>query len=266
MDYAFVIFLFILAGTLAGLSAGLLGAGGGTVVVPLLSIIFLRHGVPISTAMHTAVGTSLAIMIVTTITSTIAHARKGAVRKDIYFRLLPGITIGAIGGAFVANWLPGEILHMVFAVFLILSSIQMAFQFLPTIRKALTGWCSLSIFGLFSGAVSSGLGMGGSVFNVPFFVMNSIKMREAVGTAAAAGLPTAVVGAVIFLYSGLGRPNLAPHSIGFINIPAFVVVSIVTMLTAGLGAKWAHTIHPRILRWVFAIFLIVIAIGMLFEG
>ena len=265
MDQLIIILLFIVAGILAGISAGLLGAGGGTVVVPLLVIIFLHNAVPITTAMHTAVATSLAIMIITTIASTLAHAKKKSVRWDLFFRLLPGITVGAAAGALVANALPGELLHKVFAVFLIVASIQMAFQFLPKVRKTMTGWFSLSTFGLFSGAIASGLGTGGSIVNVPFFVMNRIPMREAVGTTAVSGLPTAIVGTVVFLIAGLEQANLAPHSIGFINIPALIVVSPVTMLTAWLGVRWAHTMRPDILRWIFAIFLMSVAISMLFE-
>ncbi|MCB1826814.1 MAG: sulfite exporter TauE/SafE family protein [Coxiellaceae bacterium] len=265
MDQFIVILLYIFSGVLAGISAGLLGAGGGTVVVPLLAIIFLHRGAPMTTAMHTAVGTSLAIMIITTIASTMAHAKRGSVCWDIFYRLLPGIAIGALLGALVANALPGALLHKIFAVFLVLASIQMAFQFIPTLRKGLRGWFSLSTFGLFSGAVASGLGIGGSIFNVPFLVMNRLSMRDAVGTTAVSGLPTALVGAVVFLIAGWGLPNLPPNCIGFINIPALCVVSIVTMLTAGLGVRWAHKLEPEILRWVFSVFLLVIAISMLIE-
>ena len=266
MDLFYAIVLFVLTGVLAGISAGLLGIGGGIVVVPLLFIIFLHQGASITIAMHTAIGTSLAIMIITAIASAVAHAKRKAVWWPLFLRLLPGIIVGAIVGALIANALPGNLLKKIFAVFLLFASIQMAFQFLPIMRRSMMGWFPLSTFGLISGAISSGLGKGGGVINVPFFVMNDMNIREAIGTAAALGLPIAISGTGIFLYSGMNEANLLPYSLGFINIPVLITVSIVTLFTASLGAYWAHQIRPHILRWVFAAFLFAVAISLFFKN
>jgi len=265
IPFYMMILLFVFAGLMAGISAGLLGAGGGIVVVPLLAVIFLHHGEPITTAMHTAVGTSLAIMVITALSSTSAHAQHKRVRWDIFSKLAPGITLGALIGALIASALPGELLHRIFAVFLLLCSIQIAFQFLPTIKHVLLSRRSLSCFGFFSGMLAACLGIGGSVINVPYFVMNKIKMKEAVGTTAVSGFPVALVGSIVFVIAGLGKPNLPPHSFGFVNIPAWITISIVTTITAWYAAKLVDHLKSKALRWIFAGFLLVMAAGMLLE-
>ncbi len=260
-----ILLIFLVTGALAGLLAGLFGIGGGLVVVPALLLVFRWHEVPLSVAMHLAVGTSLAVMIVSSTSSVVAHHRRGAVQWDLFKRMCSGVVIGAIIGVVIDHFLPGKILHIVFGVVVLLIAIQLGFNLKPKKKESMPGTTLLFSAGVGSGTLSSLLGIGGGTFNVPLFNWWGLEMKQAVATAASLTLPVAIVGTIGFVIIGLGKPNLPPWSSGFVNWSAMLGIAIGSMFLAPLGARLAHALPNVILRRSFAVFLVIVASLMLFD-
>ncbi len=257
------VLLYLALGAFAGVMAGLLGVGGGLIIVPVLAWIF--HGQLINDAivMHLAIGTSLATIVVTSLSSVRAHHRHGAVLWPAVWQLTPGIVIGAWVGAAIADTLPSAALSKIFAVFVLMVSAQMAFGAKPAPHRELPGTAGMTLAGGVIGVVSAIVGIGGGSLTVPFLNWCNISIRQAVATSAACGLPIALAGTLGFIVTGLNKPDLPAWSLGYVYGPALISVAIVSMLTAPLGAKLAHTLPTDLLKKVFAIFLAVIGARML---
>lgn len=247
------------------MTAGLFGSGGGLVVVPMFSFILLQSGTSIVVAMHIAVGTSLAIMIITSLTSTYTHAKMSGVLWKVVLRMLFGLCVGAILGGIFANMLPGHILYLIFTIFVILSALQLAFEILPKLRHPVHTWKGLSTFSFFSSIVSTVLGVGGSTLTVPFLIIDGIAIDKVAGTTSATTIPIAIVGAIVFLFAGLHKASLPYGNIGFINMPALAIISLVSMLTASYSAKFSHRLSEKMQRYGFVSFLTVVAVSMVWH-
>ena len=246
---------YLLTGAVAGLLAGLLGIGGGLIIVPALVWLFLANGFDSSVVVHLAVGTSLATIIVTAISSIRAHHKRGAVRWLLVAQLSPGIILGAWLGAAIADLLPTWWLQRVFASFVILVGLQMALGAKTEAHRELPGLTAMSLAGGVIGMVSAIVGIGGGTMTVPFLNWCSVNMREAVATSAACGLPIAVAGTIGFIVAGWGVPLLPSGSIGYVYWPAFLGIVIASYLFAPLGAKLAHSLPLPALKKVFAVLL-----------
>lgn len=262
MSLTVVMIFFIFIGILAGLSAGLFGSGGGMVVVPLLTFVLLHHGIPIVIAMHVAVGTSLAIMVMTSLSSALSHHQHNGVRWKIIEKMLLGLVLGSVAGSIGANLMPGHMLYFLFALFVLFSAVQLAFDWLPRLKSPIHTLTGFSTFGAVTGFVSSVLGIGGSTLTVPFLIMNGVPMKSVAGTTSVSSIPIALIGAVIFIVAGLGSAGLPYGSIGFLNFPAFTIIGIISMFMAHYSAKFSYRFSPRTQQRSFAIFLFVIAIFM----
>ncbi len=259
------IFLLLLLGIVAGTLAGLLGVGGGLVIVPVLVWIFQSNiDIPTAKLMHFAIGTSLSTIVFTSISSIIAHHRHGAVQWSIVWQLSPGIVVGALFGASIADMLPSDILQNIFAIFVLFVSVQMFFLAQGVQSHQLPNRLGLNLAGVVIGKISALVGIGGGSLTVPFFVWCNIPIRIAVATSAACGFPIAVSGAVGFLATGWYVSDLPPYASGYIYWPAFLAIIPTTLLFAPLGAKFAHLIPVNMLKRIFALFLAVIGLKMLF--
>jgi uncharacterized protein len=254
-------------GVVAGILAGLLGVGGGIVIVPVLYHIFPLLGVDESVRMHLAVGTSLATIILTSITSARAHARRGALDRGLLVTYGPGVVIGVLVGAFLGARARGELLVLIFASLALLVALDMAFRrrTVHLTGKPLTG-LPAHIIGFFIGGFSAVMGIGGGTFSVPAFTLMKVPVHRAVGTAAAIGLLISIPGALGFLWNGLGNPALPPGSVGYISLPALAAIVPGTMLCAPLGARIAHAISDRALRGAFAVFLFLTSARMFYSA
>ena len=257
------ILLYLLTGAAAGLSAGLLGIGGGLIIVPILFFIFSHQQIPSVHVMHMALATSLATIIVTSVSSARAHHKRGAVLWRIVFDLSPGIVIGAWLGAMFASALASEILKPVFGVFELLVAIHLMVNYRPaahttsiTRTKSITG-------GTVIGSISSLVGIGGGTLTVPFLLWHNISIRTAVATSAACGFPIAVAGTAGYVISGWNTAGLPAYTLGYVNLSAFVLIIITTIVTAPVGANLAHKLPEKILRIMFAIFLLALSMKML---
>lgn len=250
-------------GAFAGLLAGLLGVGGGLVIVPVLAAIFVANGFDPATLMHLAIGTSLATIVMTSIASVRAHHRHGAVLWSTFWRLTPGIVVGALLGALVADWLPGDRLRFIFGLFELLVALQMGLNLKPAPHRGLPGQLGMSVTGGVIGAVSAVVGIGGGTMTVPFLAWCHVGLRQAVATSAACGLPIAIAGAAGFLLSGWGGTGLPPGSSGYLYWPAFAAIVTASMLFAPLGAHLTHTLPLGVIKRLFALLLLLLALYML---
>lgn len=255
--------LYLAVGAFAGTLAGLFGVGGGLVIVPVLAFTFTRAGIGGDALMQLAVGTSLATIVVTSISSVHAHHRRGAVLWWLVYRLAPGIVIGAWLGALIADWLPSRGLARVFGVFELAVAVQMGLGLRPAPQRGLPGRVGLFAAGGGIGAFSALVGIGGGSLTVPFLSWCNVAMRNAVATSAACGLPIAIAGAVAFAVTGWGEPGLPAGSTGYLYWPAIGGIVAASALFAPLGARLAHALPGDQLKRLFALFLAALGVYML---
>jgi len=255
--------LYLGLGAFAGLSAGLLGVGGGVIIVPVLAMLFQAQGMDSELVLHLAIGTSLASIVLTSISSVWAHHLQGAVLWAAVRRLAPGIVIGAWVGALLAHLLSTSTLRYLFGVFEVIVALQMALNIRPHAHRQLPGLWGLFAVGQVIGAVSSLLGIGGGTLSVPFLTWCNVSMGRAVATSAACGLPIAVAGSFGFVVTGWGLPILPAYTSGFVFWPAFVGIVLSSMYCAPIGAKWAHQLQPAQLKRVFAGVIFVLGMQVL---
>jgi len=260
MDYI----SYLITGSIAGILAGMLGVGGGLVIVPILYFIFIDLGFNANQVMHIALATSLATIIFTSLSSINAHHKYGAINWDAVKKLSPGILIGAFGAGWLANFIDSNALQIFFSLFLFFVSVQMVRPFIPSQRRPL-GTEQAYIYhiaGIVIGAISALVGIGGGTLTVPFLHYTGFSFPKAIATSAACGLPIALAATLGFIVSGWGI--LDGPFVGYIYLPAWLSIVVMSVLFAPLGAKLAHTLPVATLKKVFAIFLVVAGFKMLF--
>ena len=254
---------YLLLGALAGVSAGLLGIGGGLIIVPALLAIWQQGGLDSPWLVQMAIATSLASIVFTSVSSVYAHHRRGAVLWPQVARLAPGILLGAGLGAWSAAGLPGAWLKAAFGVFELLVAAQMAFRLRPRPQRGLPGGLGMGAVGVLIGWLSALLGIGGGTLTVPFLSWCNVTMQKAVATSAACGLPIAVAGSLAYVVAGWGVQGLPPGALGFVQLPALLGVVAASVLFAPLGAWLAHRLSAPTLKRVFALFLALLGLWML---
>lgn len=256
---------YLLVGGVAGVLAGLLGVGGGLVIVPMLDICFSAQHLPREYIMHLALGTSLASIMFTSISSFWNHHRRGAVRWDVVGRVTPGILAGTFGGACVAAIMSTEVLKIFFVIFLFYVSFQMFADKKTNPSRDFPGLVGMIGVGGVIGAVSSLVGIGGGSLSVPFMIWCNLAVHQAIGTSAAIGFPIAVAGAAGYVVNGWGAAGLPAHSLGYVYLPALIGIVGASILTAPLGVRLAHALPVARLKRGFAVLLFVMGLRMLFK-
>lgn len=260
--------IFVLAGigSVAGILSGLMGIGGGIVLVPGLYYSLGALGYDSAYLMHMAVGTSLAIMAPTGFTSARSHWKRGAVDMILVKRIGIGIFIGVIIGTALADVFSGDDLRAFFAVALmLLAGIMIGNPERFAFRDEVPRQPWVGFIGSIIGIISTLMGIGGAVMNVPFMSLCRVPMHTAVGTAAALGLFISIPGLIGFMIIGWSASSLPPLSLGYINLMAWLIIIPFSIAFAPLGAKLAHSMKVERLRKVFAVLLVVIAGRMLWE-
>ena len=251
---------FGLIGAAAGFAAGYLGIGGGLVLVPALSWIFLRDSATSEHAVHMAVATSLATMLVTSLSSIIAHQRKRAIDWNVVKLLTPGLLAGAMLGAVLADRLDTGQLAAVFGVFALLVGLQLMLGRNPEAHKPLPGRAVQGLVAGGIGMISSMVGIGGGSMTGPWLMWHGIRAQAAVAIAAACGYPIALAGSVVLASIG---PEIGGSSLGYVHLPAFAGIAVVSAVTAPLGAAAVHRTPPGMVRRVFGGMLLLVAWRML---
>jgi uncharacterized membrane protein YfcA len=255
--------LVVVTGAAVGVLGGLLGIGGGLVLMPVLFELIQHLGADADTAVRSAIATSLATVIVTGARSSLSHHRRGSLDMQHVSAWAPGIVIGAMLGAEVANRIDTSLLLTAFAVLTVLLAVNMAFGRSEWDSKGTPGSASRLAGGGFVGMVSAMLGVGVAGLGVPLMTLFSVPVRQAVAAAALMGAMAAVPAAMRFVLGGWGSPDLAPWSFGYVNLLGFTLIVSMTLMTAPLGVALAHRCSQVAVKRVFATFLGVNAVRML---
>ena len=262
-----LLFVLTVAAAGAGFMAGLLGVGGGIVMVPALYYAFTVLDFDIVTRMHLSVGTSLAIIIPTSIISTMTHKEYDAVDFKMVRSFGIFILAGVIGGTFLAVNLKTPALVLFFSIFALMVGLFFIFlrEKLVDNPKQISAIVK-NISGVIIGFISVPLGIGGGSLMVPFMRTFGYDIRKSIGTAAAVGFLIAVTGTITMITGGKIIDNVnTPYSVGYINLLGFAVFVPVTMVMARIGAKVVHKIDKKLLSKIFGIFLILVSIRSFIE-
>jgi uncharacterized membrane protein YfcA len=254
--------LYILTGAFAGLAAGLFGVGGGLIIVPVLYYIFSTQGYDQQHLMHIAVATSLATIVFTSISSTLAHHKKQAVIWSLVFLLSPGIIIGAWFGGIFATELDNKTLTSIFAIFELLIAINLLLKKQATQHETNIKKIVATTGGFIIGFISTIVGIAGGTMTVPFLHWFNISMHKAVATSAACGFPIALIGTLSYVYTGWGLQLNNTLSIGYLHLYALFFIASSSFIFAPLGAKLAHTISEKTLRLSFSLLLLILSMTM----
>ena len=255
---------FVIAGAFAGVCAGLFGIGGGMIIVPALVWIFTAYHFPPEVVTHLAVGTSLATIIITSISSLTAHHKRGGVRWEVWRSMALGLVIGSLVGAGIADRINGQALQALIGMGALLVALKMLFfSNKEQLGKPLPPKGVQFGAGTGIGMASSIFGIGGGSLTVPFLNWVGLPMKQAVGTSAACGLPIAIAGALGFAWFGQDVANLPEGTIGFVHIIGFFCISAASFITAKFGAKLAHQLPAATLKKSFGV-LLIFAGGQLF--
>lgn len=254
---------YLAIGLAVGFFAGLLGIGGGMVMVPMLVFVFTAKGFPAEHMMHLALATSLATIAFTSLSSVRAHHRHGGVDWPVARAMAPGILAGALGAALAAGFIPTRPLAIFFTGFMFYAAAQMFVEIKPRTARHLPGKGGLFAAGAGIGAISSILAAGGAFLSIPFLTWCNLPLKRAIGTAAANGFPIAVAGTIGYVLQGMRVPDLPPWSLGYVYVPALLLVVAASMPMAPLGARLAHRLPVKRLRVVFALMLFALGLRML---
>lgn len=254
---------YLSLGAFAGFFAGLLGVGGGAVMVPILAMMFAAQGFPAAHLMHLVLGTSMATIIFTSISSLRAHHRHSAVLWPVVQAITPGIVAGTLLGAQIAARIPTRSLAIIFTMFMAYVAAQLLINAKPKPMHALPGTLGMLGAGLGIGGISALVAIGGGTLTVPFLVWCNVRMHHAIGTSATVGLPIAIAGTAGYMISGYGTSGLPDGSFGFIYLPALAGTAIASMLVAPLGAKLSHRLPVAALKKIFAGVILLLLAKML---
>lgn len=262
-DWVLLLLSILALGCTAGFLAGLLGIGGGIILVPGLYYIFTALGLSSDSLMQVCIGTSLAIIVPTGLSSARSHYKRGAVDIDLVKAMGAGIVIGSIIGSIIADMLSSMTLKYIFATaFVILSIIMMANTRGKTFFPSMPGKPVTMGISTVIGTISSLIGIGGATLNVPFMSVCNVPIHKAIGTASALGLFISVPATLGFILTGWNETGLPPFSLGYVNLPAFLIIIPASVLVAKLGVHVAHIAPVKLMRQVFAFFMVIVAIKL----
>ena len=258
---------YLAIGAIAGLFSGLFGIGGGIIVVPLLHYMF-KPLFPEAAITQLAVGTSLAIMMFTSLSSAFAYYRHQLISVAVFLKLIPGILLGTLIGTFITGHITSEILLQAFAFFLFFVGLNLLFPIKMIMRQTLPEWYFLIIITSMIGICSGLFGVGGGSLIVPLLVFCNIEIHRAAGTSALCGVPFSILGTLSMIYIGhttimCNQPPLPPGTTGFVYWPAALSVAITSMMFAPLGTKLSVWLSGNILKKMFGLVLIATGIKLI---
>lgn len=256
---------YLVLGAIAGYLAGMFGIGGGIILTPVLIFLFDAQRFPAQHLLHIALGTSMAVILFTSLSSLRQHNQHGAVDWRVVRNITPGILLGTGIGAVFATSISPQYLGIFFALFVYFVAAQILIDVHPHASRQLPGAAGMTLTGMLTGWLGSMVSVGGGTIIVPFLVWCNLSLRHAIGTSAAVGFPVAVGGTIGYVVTGLGNPALPAFSLGFVYLPALFWIALASVITAPLGAKATHHMKMDVLRKLFALLLLVMATKLLFK-
>lgn len=249
------------SGAITGVLAGLFGIGGGAITVPILYEVFLLLGEAPEVAMPLAVGTSLAIIIPTSLQSARGHHARGAVDMAIVRAWALPVLVGVLGGAVIARHAPPAVFQAVFVMVATVNATKLFFgKESWRVADDVPGGIVMRLYGLGTGLASALMGIGGGAISNLILTLHGRNIRQAVATSAAVGVIVSIPGALGYVWAGWGRADLPPLSLGFVSGLAFIVIVPTTLLTTPLGVRLAHSLPKRRLEVLFATFLTFVSV------
>jgi len=257
------ILLFLLLGCIVGFMAGLLGIGGGGIMVPALTSIFLLQGIPVENVVHLALGTSMASIIATSISSLRAHHCNGGVLWDVFKAMAPGIIVGTFFATLFVSHISSFYLALFFSVFMAYVAIKMFLNIQSKPTRVLDNNTGLLIAGGGIGAISAIVSIGGGSLTVQYLLRQNIDIKKAIGTSAAIGLHISISGTLGYVINGWGSYSMGMYTFGYVNFPVVLLISVASFFMAPYGANLAHKLNISTLKKVFSILLIILSIKML---
>ncbi|MFC5511553.1 sulfite exporter TauE/SafE family protein [Massilia jejuensis] len=261
-----LILMLLAMGAFGGFAAGLLGIGGGMILVPFITMVLTARGVPETLVVHMAIATSLATIMFTSLSSVRAHHRHGAVLWRVVQLLAPGIVAGSMIGPWIGKQMDASTLAWFFGAFVAFSATQMLVNKKPAAARDLPGTGGMFAAGGLIGTLAGLVGAGGGFVSVPFMTWCGVRIHHAVATSAALGFPIALAGTVANVFYGWGEPGLPDYSLGFVYMPALLIIVAASVATAPLGARTAHKMPVRRLQKVFAVILYALAAYMFWRA
>lgn len=257
------IVIYIVIGLLVGTAAGMLGIGGGGILVPSLSAIFLMQKIPQNEVMHMALGTSMATIVVTALFNMRTRHKLGEILWNIVAMMTPGIVLGSFGVTFIIAHLSSLFLSIFFSIFMAYVALQMFINKKPKPQRGLLGKYWQLLAGFIIGGFSTMVSIGGASLNVPYLLWQNVKIQKAIGTAAALGFPLAFSATIGYMISGWYNTNMHNLTLGYISLPAFIIISISSALMVPVGAKLSHKLPVNIIKKIFGLLLVSLSIKML---
>lgn len=251
--------LFLLVGAAGGFTAGLFGVGGGLVIVPTLYFLWRADAVLGHDVMHYAVATSLACIVVTSVSSSWTHWRARRLQFERLHWLAGAVSLGSVSAVLLANWLPSQWLKVGFGAFALVTCLSLLRKKSQDTAKPIPAKGELLGVGTLIGHVSTLLGVSGGAMTVPYLVVRGLDMRQAVVVSSAVAIPISMIGALGLAITG---PE-TEFTWGYVHWPAFVGISAVSMFFANWGARISQIMDKRRLQQAFALFLALVAIHML---
>lgn len=257
------ILLYMLLGSFVGFLAGLLGLGGGGIVVPVLTSFFIYQDMDKDNVVHLALGTAMACMIISSLSSVRAQALRGAVEWRAVKTMAPGIIAGSFVTTRLATELSSAYIAIFFSVFMAVVAVQMFLSWSPKPIPGNTHFNKSFWVGTGIGSVSALAAVGGGFLTVAFLTFRNMEIKKAIGTSAAIGLFIAIAGTLGYMINGWSTTSGEPYTIGFIYLPAFFAISITSLLMAPYGVRWSHRLPALVLKKIFAVIAVALSIKML---
>jgi uncharacterized protein len=258
-EFAWLAAALIVAGAFTGVLAGVFGVGGGAVIVPVLYELFRMLGVPEDVRMPLCVGTSLAIIIPTSIRSYKAHQAHGAVDASILRTWALPTLIGVLVGSGLARFAPPAVFKIVFVVVAGANAVRLLANMKWRIADDMPKGALMQFYGLLIGVFSALMGIGGGQICSMFMMLYNRPILQAVSTSAGMGVLISIPGAIGYILAGWGKDALPPFSIGFVSLIGVVLFAPVSVWTAPLGVKLAHSMSKRTLEIAFGVFLLLVS-------
>ncbi|OGT06802.1 MAG: hypothetical protein A2103_04885 [Gammaproteobacteria bacterium GWF2_41_13] len=260
------IILSILGGLAAGWVAGLFGIGGGSISVPLFLITLPLLGAKGDLVMHQAIATSLIVIVPSAFSATRKQYKQRNINVKFLFSWLPWVVVGVVGASFFIIKVPAKTLEILFAAYLFLAAVYIFFKGNPKVpQDHVPKGMIKNIGAILVGVISTFLGIGGGTFTVPFLIACKYPLVKSIAISSATGLVIGLFGSICAAINGLGQPNLALFSIGYVNILAACLMAPFSMYTAQFGAKLSHEMNPNLLKILYSFFLLLVVLYMCWE-
>lgn len=257
--------IYLLIGSFVGFMGGLLGVGGGGILVPLLTSIFIYQGFPHQNVIHLALGTSLASMVFLSLSSIHAHASKGAILWTAVGWITPGILVGTFFITRIIIQVNSTIIALFLVLFMWLIAIQTFLNWRPKSSKSPATFGSYLILGILIGAISSVAAAGGGILSIMYLNYKNIEIKKAIGTSAALGLPISLAGTVGFTFNGLTVTDPGTYTLELIYVPAVLLISIASVFSAPYGVRFSQSLPQNTLKKIFAVLCVILGMKMLFQ-